>query len=237
MRLPRPHLLFAALAVLALLALGGCTLTPSGGRAPTAVIDASRLGGPAPLVVSFDASRSRDDGEIVDVKWSFEGGASTLHGARCAYVFRTPGTCAVDLTVVDDEGNVGTAHVNIVVENSPPVANLRLSDDAPLVGEWVTVDGSGSYDPEGLPIELAWDFGDGATALGATAGHSYDSVGLYTITLVVRDASGGVSTARHGLLVQESTPGGGCSGGEGVLLGWMRTQAAGPLTSPVALDV
>jgi len=217
-RLLRPHLSSATLAALVLLVLGGCALSPNGGRTPTAVIDASRLGGPAPLVVSFDASRSRDDGEIVDIEWSFEGEASTLHGVHCAYVFRTPGTCAVDLTVIDDEGNVGSAHVDIVVENSPPVANLRLSDDAPLVGEWVTVDGSGSYDPEGLPIELAWDFGDGATARGATGGHAYDSVGLYTITLVVRDAAGGESTARHNLLVQERTPGGGCSGGAPIVL-------------------
>jgi PKD repeat protein len=208
----------ATLAALAPLALAGCTLSPSGGRVPTATIDASCLGGPAPLTVSFDASRSRDDGEIVDVEWSFEGGASTLHGARCAYVFHAAGTCVVDLAVIDDEGNVATAHVDIVVENSPPVANLRLSDDAPLVGEWVTVDGSASYDPEGLPIELAWDFGDGAATLGATGGHAYTVVGLYTITLVARDAAGAESIVRHNLLVQERTPGGGCSGGGAVTL-------------------
>jgi PKD repeat protein len=210
--------LLAALAALAPLVLSGCT--------PTAVIDASRLTGPAPLrltgpaplVVSFDASRSRDDGEIVDVEWSFEGGVSTLHGARCEHVFRSPGNCTVTLTVIDDQGNLGSAHADIVVENSLPVANMRLSDDAPLVGEWVTVDGSGSYDPEGLPIDLAWDFGDGTTACGATAGHSYSSVGLYTITLVARDASGGASTVRHSVLVQERTPGGGCSGGGAVSL-------------------
>jgi PKD repeat protein len=217
-RLPRPHLLFAALAILALAALGGCALLPDGGRTPTAVIDASRLGGPAPLAVDFDASQSRDDGEIVDIEWSFEGGASTPYGTRCAYVFRSPGAWVVSLTVTDAEGNRGSAHVDILVVNSPPVVNFRLSDDAPLVGEWVTVDGSASYDPEGLPIELAWDFGDGATALGATGGHSYDSVGRYTITLVARDASGGESTARHNLLVQEGTPGGGCSGGGAVAL-------------------
>ena len=168
--------------------------------------------------MSFDASRSRDDGEIVDIEWSFEGGASTLHGTRCEHVFRSPGICAVTLTVIDDRGNSGSAHADIVVENSLPVANMRLSDDAPFVGEWVTVDGSGSYDPEGLPTDLAWDFGDGATARGATAGHSYDSVGLYTITLVVRDASGGASTVRHNVLVQERTPGGGCSGGGAISL-------------------
>lgn len=200
------------------LVIGGCSLSPSG-RAPLAEIDASRETGHAPLDVTFDASRSTDDGQIVSYEWTFQGDASPIIGPRCTYTFRTPGTCSVTLTVVDKDGNSASAHIDIVIENSPPVASFRLSDDAPIVNRPMTVDGSGSYDPEGATIEFSWAFGDGASAQGPTAGHTYTSEGTFTVTLTVRDPAGGESVASHDVLVHRATPGGGCSGGTPIPLG------------------
>ncbi len=205
-------------AVLASLALGGCSLSPNSGRAPHAAIDASRLSGPAPLTVTFDASGSTDDGEIVDYEWTFDGEVSTTRGPHCDHTFCTPGIGEVTLTVTDTNGNVASARVDIVVANSPPVASFYLSDDAPDINEWMTVDGSGSYDPEGSEMEFAWTFGDGGTARGPRAGHAYTSEGSYTVTLTVRDAAGGEAVVRHDVLVHRATPGGGCSGGAPIVL-------------------
>ncbi|MBS1679683.1 MAG: PKD domain-containing protein [Actinobacteria bacterium] len=45
------------------------------------------------------------------------------------------------------------------------------------------------------PVSVTWDFGDGATATGATAAHTYASAGTKTATVTATDAAGNVGTA------------------------------------------
>lgn len=199
--------------VLVLLALiAGCGVAPSGGRAPRAVIVASSLRGAAPFVVDFDGSRSSDDGEIVAFDWTFDGQLEEQAGPRCTHTFGASGAHEVALTVRDADGNSATARIEVVADNAPPLASLRLSDGAPVVHTPMTADGSGSVDPEGQPLAFSWDFGDGSTAQGAVVTHVYDEIGAYTVTLVVRDEAGAEASASHRVLVQ-TPPSGGCSGG------------------------
>jgi PKD repeat protein len=217
-RRQRPSLLFAVLALVALIPAGGCTLGPRDGRGPTAVIGASTLRGPAPLAATFDATPSHAETAIVDCEWSFQDGTPPVDGTRCTHVFRIPGISVVRLTVRDTEGRADEAQVEVVVDLPLPVASFSLSVDAPQVGQWVTADGSSSCDPHGTPLEFAWDFGDGTVAVGAVTGHAYTSAGRYTITLVVRDAHGVQSSVCRNLIVQEPLPGG-CGGTLPILLG------------------
>lgn len=79
-------------------------------------------------------------------------------------------------------------------ENKPPVAAMSLapaSGDAPLV---VTGDASASSDPDGTVESYAWDFGDGTTAAGVQATHTFANPGEYTVTLTVRDDEGAKGT-------------------------------------------
>ncbi|MDX1455177.1 MAG: S8 family serine peptidase [Gammaproteobacteria bacterium] len=55
-------------------------------------------------------------------------------------------------------------------------------------------DGSASSDSDGSIVSYAWDFGDGATASGATASHSYAADGDYTVSLTVTDDDGATDT-------------------------------------------
>ena len=58
----------------------------------------------------------------------------------------------------------------------------------PFSGSFVDEDG-----PE--PHEILWDFGDGNTASGSlTPSHSYDTEGVYTVTLTVTDDLGASDT-------------------------------------------
>ena len=74
--------------------------------------------------------------------------------------------------------------------NRAPVANAG----GPYTGakkKPVTVDGTGSADPDGDALTYAWNFGDGSpTVGGATPTHEYKSWGTYTVTLTVSDATG-----------------------------------------------
>jgi PKD repeat protein len=64
------------------------------------------------------------------------------------------------------------------------------SGPAPLT---VTFDATASVDSDGTIINYFWDFGDGNTANGSTASHTY-APGNYTAQLVVTDNLGGFST-------------------------------------------
>lgn len=81
--------------------------------------------------------------------------------------------------------------------NLPPAAVIAAtptSGQAPLV---VTFDGLTSADSDGSISSYTWSFGDGATATGATASHTYTTPGQFVATLTVTDNQGatGSSTA------------------------------------------
>lgn len=70
--------------------------------------------------------------------------------------------------------------------NKPPVASFT-TDCTNLA---CTVNGSDSSDPDGTVSSYMWDFGDGNTDVGITAGHTYTADGTYTVRLVVTDNEG-----------------------------------------------
>ena len=86
----------------------------------------------------------------------------------------------------------------------PDVLGAAPADGAPLAalgdlgqtltGKSLSFDASASYDPSGASaLTAAWDFGDGATATGATVTHAYTKPGTYTLKLTVAGPTG----ARH----------------------------------------
>ena len=60
----------------------------------------------------------------------------------------------------------------------------------------VSFDGRKSSDPDGNPLTYTWDFGDGTTATGPTATHTYTTDKTYYATLQVQDNHGAGDTAK-----------------------------------------
>jgi len=58
------------------------------------------------------------------------------------------------------------------------------------VGEELIFDGSSSFDHEGEIVSYFWDFGDGYNEYGITVFHTYESQGVYPVTLTIVDNSG-----------------------------------------------
>jgi len=81
--------------------------------------------------------------------------------------------------------------------NRPPVCRLSVAPQG-QVGEAVTLDASGSSDPDGNPLTYTWDFGDGTPSTKSDSPrmtHSYARVGNYTTKVTVDDGRGGMCSA------------------------------------------
>ncbi|PZR54413.1 hypothetical protein DNL40_04900 [Xylanimonas oleitrophica] len=83
------------------------------------------------------------------------------------------------------------------VPNVPPAVALGVT----ATKLDVVLDGSASHDPDGTLTAYEWDLGDGTTATGVTATHTYASPGTYTVTLTVTDDRGATATARQDVTV------------------------------------
>jgi PKD repeat protein len=76
--------------------------------------------------------------------------------------------------------------ITVSAGNNPPVANPGGPYQG-ATGQPIAFSGTGSSDPDGDNLSYAWDFGDGGTATGATASHTYSVAGSYLVTLTVTD--------------------------------------------------
>jgi chitodextrinase len=89
----------------------------------------------------------------------------------------------------------GTISQDVTAVNppQPPVAAFTYTVNFLVV----SVDASGSSDPDGTISSYAWTWGDGTIGTGMTATHTYATAGTKTITLVVTDNSGMTGTVSH----------------------------------------
>ncbi|MBI31694.1 MAG: hypothetical protein CMB72_03760 [Euryarchaeota archaeon] len=72
--------------------------------------------------------------------------------------------------------------------NQPPTVVMSISPSGTLKAqEEITFDAIGSSDPDADSLTFNWNFGDGNTATGLTAKHTFVTPGDYTITLAVSD--------------------------------------------------
>ncbi|UOW00822.1 PKD domain-containing protein [Agrococcus sp. SCSIO52902] len=81
--------------------------------------------------------------------------------------------------------------------NAPPTASIAVESD----GLTVTASASGSTDADGTIASYAWQLGDGSTASGETASHTYAGTGVYPITLTVTDDEGASGEAVRSVTV------------------------------------
>jgi PKD repeat protein len=109
----------------------------------------------------------------------------------------------VALTVTDDRGGQSVVTHAVTVANQPPSAAFNSSVDQLQV----SVDGSGSSDPDGTVASYSWNWGDGSPAdSGAQATHTYGSEGSYTVNLTVTDDHGATATVSHVVTVVANKP-------------------------------
>ncbi|MFZ4668795.1 MAG: PKD domain-containing protein [Microthrixaceae bacterium] len=86
-----------------------------------------------------------------------------------------------------------------------PVASFTAT---PPKGEFplaVSFDAGASSDSDGTIVDYAWTFGDGTSASGVTAEHTYTAIGTYTATLFVTDDDGSIGSTTRTVKVTRVT--------------------------------
>jgi PKD repeat protein len=120
--------------------------------APIAIFVAGIPVGTSDITVTFDATRSFDDSEIIDYAWDFGDGSPprTLRGDEGRFPSHTylvgSKSVTVSLTVVDDDGvSSEPFSLRVVLANQIPTAAFVVASAEGLI---VTFDASASSDPD-----------------------------------------------------------------------------------------
>ena len=152
--------------------------------------------------VTLNGSGSTDpNGDPLTYAWSFVSrpagsvaALSNVAAVQPTFVADVAGSYTVQLIVNDGQVNSPPDTVLVTTGNLPPVANAGL-DQAVNVGQTVTLNGSGSTDPNGDPLTYAWSFvsrpAGSVAALSNVAAVQptfvADVAGSYTVQLIVND--------------------------------------------------
>lgn len=193
------------------------TVNEESNAAPVAVASATPTSGTAPLTVNFTGSGSTDDQAVTSYVWNYGNGEASS-APNPEYTFQNPGVYNVILTVRDENGLEDSAAVAITVNepasgNEAPVAVATATPtvgDAPLV---VNFTGSNSTDDSGI-ASYYWNFpGDPSSASNAT--RTFNTPGVYDISLTVTDNEGLTNTATVTITVNQGSGGGNTGGGGG----------------------
>ncbi|WP_082563706.1 PKD domain-containing protein [Nocardioides sp. Root140] len=125
---------------------------------------------------------------------------------------RDPAYGYLELTVTPDRldgtfravsGATFTDAFAMVRGNLPPSASFTTTYD----GTSVSFDAVASSDPDGSIASYLWDFGDGATASGVTASHTYAGTGDYQVRLTVTDDAGSTGSVTKAVTVVDPNGG------------------------------
>lgn len=161
------------------------------------------------LTCQFVGDGSDPDGTIAVYKWDFGDGTSG-HGSQAAHTYAAGGTYSVTLTVTDDQGASAAATQTVTVSAPQSTGGGgggsggggETSNVAPTASFAFTCadlscqfDGGPSSDPDGTIAQYQWRFGDGQTATGRVASHTYAAQGTYTVSLTVIDDEGGTASS------------------------------------------
>ncbi len=166
-------------------------ITVVGNLPPTAVIRTNPdppFSPDLPFTVLFDGSESFDpDGQVVSWQWDFDYDGTTFdvdaEGPQVAHTFTVKRIYRVALLVADDLGATDQAEVQVnaggviprppVIRNWSPIEVVVTQEDSDAREKTVNFQVE-AFDPDGGPVQVIWDFGDGNQGLGTRVSHTYD---------------------------------------------------------------
>ena len=170
--------------------------------------------------VNFSAVGASATVGISQLEWNFgEGGASTYGQEELNHSWSAGGNYTVNLTAMDQYGNVDTASVTILVDGSAPTSSFTTTVKASIDDEGaayndtnvaedsstLVFNGSGSSDGESEIASWAWDFGEEGSDSGSVVSKQFSEPGEYEVTLTTTDAAGNSASDSATIIVNDVT--------------------------------
>ncbi|MDH5751882.1 MAG: PKD domain-containing protein, partial [Deltaproteobacteria bacterium] len=173
-------------------------------------------------LIELDGSGSSDaNGDPLTYSWTLSvpnGSSSALNDSTLSnpsFTADIPGVYGVSLVVSDgtDSSTAASATITVNSANAAPTAIIGYVPTTPVAGEAVTLDGTGSSDPEGDTLSYSWVLsapaGSAATLGDSTAdttSFTVDKAGDYTVTLTVSDGINTSAETNQIITVANSIP-------------------------------
>ncbi len=163
---------------------------------PIANFSADMQSGSAPLPVNFiDLSTSYAPYPINSWNWNFgDGGSNNMQNP--SYVYLTPGTYPVSLTVTNAGGSNSTiknGYITVYPVVDPDFTSNVTSGASPLSVQF-------NDTSTGNPTIWQWDFGDGDTSNLQNPTHVYLAEGSYDVTLRAGNPGGSNQIIKNGYI-------------------------------------
>ncbi len=157
---------------------------------PVAVIDGPQIGEPQ-KIIKFSGERSFDnDGKIIEYSWLIDD-LPARKGKVIEHTFDKPGIHRVVLNVIDDASvpnSIAGDTLNIKINSSPQIVVMDLIETCDNV---VTIDASGSIDPDGDQLTYYWQFPNSNKTKGsAIITHHFEENGILPVMIYADDGTG-----------------------------------------------
>jgi PKD repeat protein len=168
---------------------GGFTIVPVADFTGNGVEAPSTLSGIVPFTVVF---RDTSGGVPSAWFWDFADGTTSTLQDPLGHTFATPGTYVVSLTATNFNGSsIQTMGITVLPPSDVDFTADVTSGEAPL-----TVTFNDASLTPGTAYD--WTFGAGeGTGTGATAAHTYNTPGIYDVSLTVTYPDGPISVTRQ----------------------------------------
>ena len=168
-------------------ATSGPTGAVTAAQPPTASLELSQSGGAAPFEMTATIGGVDPEGRAMTYSLDFGDGTTVQTGSLPAgavsHTYQHAGDYVVRLSV-DDGTLTDVKTANVAVALSAPLNANAGDDQVATVNTPVHFDGSASTPTAGIE-SYHWEFGDGSSADGETADHTYTDPGSYTAKLTV----------------------------------------------------
>jgi PKD repeat protein len=162
--------------------------------------------------VIFDSSETIDtpsDKASLRYFWDFDDGTDTgwINDTVINHTYSKAKTYYnVTLTVKDNDDEVSSEVLGVLVENVPPVAKFETEFSSN--GNVITFNASTTTDTlsDFKTLDYKWDFGDGVYSDEIVATHTFEWKKTYTVTLTVTDDDGDSSNSSTDITIKNLQP-------------------------------
>lgn len=141
--------------------------------------------------------------------WDFgDGIQNNTDITNIKHTYLTTGSGTVTLITTDINGCKNTVIKNNYIKMSGPVANFSAVNPGGCSGLTVTFNDLTSTDGINPITTWKWDFGDGTIQTYTTSlfTHTYNKVGIFPVTLIVKDGLGCADTLRKDKFIYSTDP-------------------------------